>query len=64
MKFTAFGENEEILMSKNYYSVGGGFYLCEDDIGKDKKVEEEGEFDFSTSKEMVKLCEKHNFSLV
>lgn len=77
MKFTALGEQGEVLESKNYYSVGGGFFLSEDDVVRERKksenlkngVVEEGvkeivpELEFSTGKEMILQCEKHNISL-
>ena len=36
MKFTAFGFDNNILLSQNYYSVGGGFFLSEEDIIAEK----------------------------
>lgn len=36
MKFTAIGFNEDILLSINYYSVGGGFFLSEKNLLEEK----------------------------
>ena len=36
MKFTAYNFSDEILLSKNYYSVGGGFFLSEEDLIAEK----------------------------
>ena len=37
MKFTAIDFNENNLLSKNYYSVGGGFFLSEEDLLKERE---------------------------
>ena len=32
MKFTALDESQESLLAMNYYSIGGGFFLSEDEV--------------------------------
>lgn len=57
MMFTAYGQDNETLVSKKYYSVGGGFFLSEDDVKKFKEEGEENMFkvplDFSSGKELI-----------
>ncbi len=59
MKFTAFSHDDSKLFSMNYYSIGGGFFLSEDDIKiKAPKSESvENPWEFNSGKEAIKLCE-------
>lgn len=58
MRFTALGEHDCVLESKDYYSVGGGFVLDEDEI-RDGMLPRESTllpYPFSTATELLTLC--------
>ena len=38
MRFTAFGDNEQVLATRDYYSVGGGFVVNQDEAAEDRIV--------------------------
>ncbi|KRG70159.1 L-serine ammonia-lyase [Pseudoxanthomonas dokdonensis] len=38
MRFTAFDRNDEVIISRDYYSVGGGFVVNQDDAARDRIV--------------------------
>ncbi len=55
--FTAKGEQDEILLRRTYFSVGGGFVVArEDDNALDDSIKLP--FAFSNAKEMLALCQK------
>lgn len=66
MKFTALNSHNDPLLSMNYYSIGGGFFLSETDIQniKDQDSKEvRVPLEFSTGKELIQMCEKHNLNI-
>jgi len=64
MMFTAFDENENILFSKKFFSVGGGFFLSEDEMHKDEGVESKKvKYQFTTADALLKLCEENNLTI-
>jgi len=62
IKLTAF-ENDKVMYSKVYYSVGGGEIISEDEINQKKKEEKKVKYDFSSASELLELCTKHNLSI-
>ncbi len=38
MRFTAFGAGDEVIATRDYYSVGGGFVVNQDDAARDRIV--------------------------
>ncbi|WP_454832046.1 L-serine ammonia-lyase [Pseudoxanthomonas wuyuanensis] len=38
MRFTAFGADDEVIATRDYYSVGGGFVVNQDDAAEDRIV--------------------------
>jgi len=60
MRFTAFGADEKPLLSKDYYSVGGGFVVSEDELthplaGDGQTVQVP--YPFRTAEELLSICE-------
>ncbi|MET0756176.1 MAG: L-serine ammonia-lyase [Pseudoxanthomonas sp.] len=41
MRFTAFDANDEVIATRDYYSVGGGFVVNQDDAASDRIVADE-----------------------
>ncbi|MFT4552495.1 MAG: L-serine dehydratase [Chlamydiales bacterium] len=65
MRFTAFKESGELVLSKEYYSIGGGFVL--DGEGKSKGKEKAGNsfppFPFSNCKQLLAICQENELSI-
>jgi L-serine dehydratase len=59
MRFTAFDANGEVLATRDYYSVGGGFVVNHDEAAEDKIVPDMTPlpFPFHSGDELLKFCE-------
>lgn len=62
VKLTIYQKNNELL-SKIYYSIGGGEIIAEEDIGKKSKEEVELPYDFLNAKELLKKCKENNLTI-
>lgn len=63
IKFFAY-ENDKLLLEKTYYSIGGGFVLCEDDLEKESAQNiVEIPYEFNSAKELIDLCKKHSLKV-
>src|SRR5687768_6576567 len=58
MRFTAFGANEQVLATRDYYSVGGGFVVNQDEAAEDRIVADTTSvpFPFNSGDHLLKLC--------
>ena len=65
MRFTAFSNATEQLFERQYYSVGGGFVVSEDEAASDRIVKDETHlpFAFSSGDELLHLCDSHNLRI-
>ncbi len=70
MKFVAFNAQNEVLIEKIYYSVGGGFIVNAEgksDVallgGQPKSQNHEVPYPFNTAKELLKQCDHHGLSI-
>ena len=59
MRITAWN-GSETLLSKTYYSVGGGFIVEEEQFGQAHDVEP---YNFHSASELLKLCERNGLSV-
>lgn len=58
MTFSAFNDVDDLIFSETYYSVGGGFILNAEDIGKEGlRATGTVPFPFDTSKQLLQFCE-------
>lgn len=65
MRFSALDAEDNILVSKEYYSVGGGF-VVNDNMGDDQgvnSVEPALPYPFKTCDELVQQCKEHGLSI-
>jgi L-serine dehydratase len=60
MRFTAFDANGEVLATRDYYSVGGGFVVNQDEAAEDRIVADTTELahPFHSGAELLAQCEK------
>ena len=65
MRFAAFDEAGQELLSKVYYSVGGGFVVDESASGAERVKEDETPlpYPFDSGDELMALCEQHGLSI-
>jgi len=65
MKFSAYNDDGKELLSKIYYSVGGGFVLDEVAMGADRIVEDTTElpYPFNTAEELLAITREHSMSI-
>lgn len=65
MVMRAFDAEGEVLLSKTYYSVGGGFVVDEAATGPDRIVEDQTPLphSFSTSGELLEICREHDLTI-
>ena len=58
MRFTAFDANGDVLATRDYYSVGGGFVVNHDEAAEDKIVPDTTPlpYPFHTGDELLALC--------
>lgn len=56
-------DNQQRLLSKTYYSVGGGFIVDEEHFGQAHDVEAPVPYAFRSASELLTLCERHGLSV-
>jgi len=65
MRFTAFDADDEELLAREYYSVGGGFVVNADEAAADRIVADETpmKYPFSTGDELLATCADHGLRI-
>ena len=65
MTFSALDSNGKQILVKTYYSVGGGFVVNEEAIGRDRIVEDTQvlPYPFSSADQLLALCKKTGMSI-
>lgn len=65
MRFTAFASNGEVLATRDYYSVGGGFVVNHDEAAEDRIVADTTALPhpFASGDELLVLCEQSGKSI-
>lgn len=66
MRFSAFDVDKNVLLTKVYYSVGGGFVVDEDAAENDDPLVSDSrvlEFPFTTGKAMLEQANKHGLTI-
>jgi len=65
MRFTAFDEHDEVLLTRDYYSVGGGFVVNHDEAAADRIVPDATPLPhpFSTGDELLERCTEAGLSI-
>lgn len=63
MRFSAFDESDELLISQVYYSVGGGFITTEEEFDNVSSDTTPPPYPFSTALELLELCKTHQLTI-
>jgi L-serine dehydratase len=65
MRFTAFDANGDVLATRDYYSVGGGFVVNQDEAAEDRIVADTTElpYPFHSGAELLQQCEAHGLTI-
>jgi L-serine dehydratase len=65
MRFSAWNAEDELISERQYYSVGGGFVVNEDEAAKDRIVKDKTpqEYPFASGDELLKQCHDHGLSI-
>lgn len=65
MRFRAYEQNGNEIICREYFSIGGGFILDEDEI---KSIDDQSEskvlpYQFATANELLALCKQHDLTI-
>ena len=65
MAFHAYGVDEKLLASREYYSVGGGFVVNHDEASDDRIIQDLTplRYPFSNAEELLRQCKKHDLRI-
>ena len=65
MRFCAYSANADVIHSRDYYSVGGGFVVNEDEASDDRIIQDVTplRYPFSNAEELLAQCKKHNLRI-
>ncbi|EKD73506.1 MAG: hypothetical protein ACD_45C00296G0006 [uncultured bacterium] len=64
IRFSAYNQTGQLVLSKIYYSIGGGFILDEEQIATKKSpLDHPVPYPFATTKELLAHCEKNNLNI-
>jgi len=65
MRFSAFAADDSLIATRDYYSVGGGFVVNEDEAAEDRIVADTTEraYPFSSGDELLARCDEHGLSI-
>ncbi len=66
MRYKAFGVDDNLLFEQDYYSVGGGFVVNQDEAAADRILEDKTDlpYPFSSGDELLALCATHDLRIV
>ncbi len=58
MRFTAFDERGEVILSEEFYSTGGGFIVRSEEFGKSREgqIDVEAPYPFASARELLDAC--------
>ena len=65
MRFSAFAEDGTLVFERDYYSVGGGFVVSEDEAASDRIVKDQTRqpYVFNSGDDLLHLCASHNIRI-
>jgi L-serine dehydratase len=63
LQLTAFDANAQVILTKTYYSVGGGFVVDDDEPDSVGTLSNTVPYPFSSAVELIALCQQHQLSI-
>jgi L-serine dehydratase len=63
MRFSAYSNEEKILLSQVYYSIGGGFITTEEAFGHPAVDNNPPPYPFTTAKQLLQLCRDNKLTI-
>lgn len=63
MRFTAYAENDRVLFTQVYYSIGGGFVVTDEAFDQPSVSAQPAPYPFSSAEELLDLCRTHQLSI-
>lgn len=65
MVLEAYDDTRTLILSKTYYSIGGGFIVEENEFGDVETAEDAAQlpFDFHSCEELLALCKQHKLTI-
>jgi L-serine dehydratase len=65
MRFVAFDQNDVCLLERDYYSIGGGFVVNQDEAASDRIVMDETQlpYTFNSCDELLQICASHDLRI-
>jgi len=65
MRFAALGADGDVILERDYYSVGGGFVVNQDEAASDRIVKDSTRlpYPFESGDELLELCKQHDLSI-
>jgi L-serine dehydratase len=65
MRFEAYDDRQTLLLQRDYYSVGGGFVVSQDEAASDRLVKDKTvlPYAFNSGDELLALCAKHQLRI-
>lgn len=63
MRFTAYHQQGELILSQVYYSVGGGFIVTDEEFDRPSTARTPAPYTFSTAHELLQHCRNLNISI-
>ena len=63
IQITVLDNKNNSILNKVYFSVGGGFVVCEDNINSIDEIEMEVPFEFQSASQLLKISEEEKLSI-
>ncbi|MBE5313832.1 MAG: L-serine ammonia-lyase [Xanthomonadales bacterium] len=65
MRFSAFAADDSLIATRDYYSIGGGFVVNQDEAAEDRIVADTTAlpYPFHSGDELLQLCDTHGLSI-
>ena len=65
MRFSAYDKSDNEVLSKDFYSVGGGFIISHNKLAQKEIIEDSTDlpYPFDSGRELLALCNKHNLTI-
>lgn len=63
MTISAFDENNNLILTETFYSIGGGFVVTDEEFDVPNETLTPEPYTFNSAKELLDVCQTNNFSI-